>query len=283
METGQKTTLTNNNTNQSEYNVLSIQVSLSGLSFCVLNTKDNKFSFFKEYLFDQHLNPNTLLDKLIHCFNSETALQQNFKNVNVIHDNEVSTLVPKPLFNEDYLADYLKFNSKILRTDYITYDEILINDSVNVYVPYVNINNHIYDRFGEFEFKHFSTVVLDTILSIEKHATSPKMYVNVTHNHFEVITLKNSKLKLYNTFEYATKEDFIYYILFAIEQLNYNPEELPLIFVGKISKEDELYNIAYKYIRDISIFEMQKDNTFESSVRNDLFHNFALINSFKCG
>lgn len=147
-------------------------------------------------------------------------------------------------------------------------------------MPYVNINNHVYDRFGEFEFKHFSTIVLDAILSFEKHSTSSKMYVNISIDHFEVIALENGQLKLYNTFEYATKEDFIYYILFAIEQLSFNPEELPLILVGNISKDDELYSIVYKYIREVSIFEIPNDKKIEENISSSLLHNFVLLNSF---
>ena len=215
METGQQIILKNNNIDQDQYHILSIQVSLSGLSFCVLNSKTNSFSFFKRVKFDKKLNPGNVLDKLVHYFNTEKDLQQTFNSVKVIHDNELSALVPRPLFNEDFLADYLKFNSKILRTDFITYDTILANDSINVYVPYVNINNYLYDRFGAFEFKHFSTIILETLLRIEKHSAVTKMFVNISEDHFEIIVLEHNQLKLYNTFQYNTKEDFIYYILFS--------------------------------------------------------------------
>jgi hypothetical protein len=280
METGQKIIQTNNKIDQTEYNALSIQVSLSGLSFCILNTHTNTFNYYKYIKFGKKLNPSDVLDQLVHHFNTETDLQQTFKAVKVIHDNELSALVPKPLFNEDYLADYLKFNSKILRTDFITYDYIIANDSVNVYVPYININNYLYDRYGEFEFKHFSTIVLENILTLEKNLVSNKMFVHVCDNHFEIIILENNQLKLFNTFEYSTKEDFIYYILFTAEQLQLNPEEFPLVLLGNITKDDDLYNMAYKYVRNTSIFEMQNSMVIGEGIDLALAHNFILLNSF---
>ena len=280
METGQKIYQKNNNIDQSEYIELSIQVSLSGLSFCVLNTFTSTFTFFKHFVFEKKLNPSVVLDKIIHYFDTETSLQQNFNTVRVIHDNELSALVPKPLLNEDYLADYLKFNSKILRTDFITYDSILANDSVNVYVPYVNINNYLYERFGAFEFKHFSTIIIENILVLEKNATSTKMYVHVSRNHFEIIVLENNKLKLYNTFDYLTKEDFIYYILFTAEQLQLNPEEFPLVLLGHIAKDDELFNIAYKYIRNVSVLDASINKKISDTIASNFKRNFILINSF---
>ena len=279
METGQKIIQTNNNIDQNKYFALSIQVSLSGLSFCVLNTESNTISFFKHLKFDKKLTPQDALDKLIHCFNTEEDLQQAFNSVKIIHENELSSLVPKPLFNKECLADYLKFNSKILKTDYITYDTISTNDSVNVYVPYVNINNYIYDRFGEFEFKHFSTILIASILTLEKHSSTTKMYAHICDSHFEIIIVENNQLKLYNTFEYTTKEDFIYYILFTAEQLQLNPEEFQLNLTGHINIEDELYQIAFNYVRNVSIYKQECNYNFSAEIASELQNNFILLNS----
>ncbi len=253
---------------------------MSGLSFCVLNSSTQSIVFYKSFLFDKKRNPNDVLDKLTHQFNSESSLKQVFKSVTVIHENELSTLVPKSLFNEGHLADYLKFNSKILRSDFITFDEITTNESVNVYIPYVNINNYLYDIFGEFEFKHFSTIVLETILSLEKNALATKMYAHITNTHFEIIVTKKGQLQLYNTFDYSTKEDFIYYLLFTAEQLELNPEKFPLVLLGSITNEDELYKIAYTYIRNVSILETNTKIAVGDGVSKKCLSNFVLINSF---
>ena len=59
----------------------------------------------------------------------------DFSDILIIHQNELATMVPAELYNSDLKADYLKFNAKILRTDYIAEDDIVINKSINVYVP----------------------------------------------------------------------------------------------------------------------------------------------------
>lgn len=279
MVIGLKTFQTNSKANILENNILSIQVSLSGLSFCVQNLDTKSINFYKSFSFNKKLNPTDVLDKLTHQFNTEDNLKQSFKSVKVIHENELSVLVPKSLFNEEHLADYLKFNSKILRSDFITYDEVVANESINVYVPYVNINNYLYDIFGEFEFKHFSTIVLETILNLEKNASVTKMYAHISNTHFEIIVVKNGQLQLYNTFDYTTKEDFIYYLLFTAEQLGLNPEEFPLILLGNITKEDELYKIAYTYIRNVSIIETNTKSTLVDGVSENALSNFVLTNS----
>ena len=75
-------------------------------------------------------------------------MNENFNKIQVIHDNEVQTLVPSALFEEANLSDYLKFNAKIFKNDFITYDAITNQEIMSVYVPYVNVNNYIFEKFG---------------------------------------------------------------------------------------------------------------------------------------
>lgn len=273
--------ITSNTTHIPTKQELSIQISLSGLSFCILQRDTKTITFLKDYDFERKLNPHELLDKVKHLFSTEPFLKSNFANVQVLHVNELSTFVPKPLFDETCLADYLKFNSKILKSDFIAFDAIEINDTVNVYVPYVNINNFIYDLFGSFTYKHISTILIEQVLAIEKNANNVKVYINVNKHHFEMVVIDKSKLILYNTFEYTTKEDFIYYILFAAEQLQLNPEMFELNFMGDIDSKDELYVMTYKYVQFVFFGKRQDHYKFNLSAQPKSDHShFAILKSF---
>jgi hypothetical protein len=243
---------TNNSSNKLANLELSIQISLSGLSFCILQRDSNTIIKLKNKCFDKNLNPLEVLDYLKNLFKTNADLSNDFQKVSVVHVNDLAVQVPNELFDENYLADYLKFNSKILKSDFIAFDTIEENQCANVYIPYININNFIYDKYGTFTFKHISTILIENLLRIEKGIRGLKVYVNVNRNHFEMVVIENGALKLYNTFKYHSKEDFIYYILFTAEQLGLNPDNFNLIFLGDIKKDDEFYVIAYKYIRNIS-------------------------------
>ena len=271
--------LSNKSLQKTTNHKLSIQLSLSGLSFCILQEVTNGIVALKNFKFDKKLNPLEVLDFLKQLFVDEEILKQSFNSVCIIHTNELSTLVSKTLFNEDHLADYLKFNAKILKSDFIAYDTLNNHDMVNVYVPYVNINNFIYDSFGSFTYKHFSTVLVESILFEEKDNTDTKVYVHVGLDHFEIVAIDQGKLLLYNTFDYKTKEDFIYYILFSYEQLKFNPENHPLVLLGNISKTNDLFDIAYKYIRHVD-FGSRKDNYTFNEAQDNEHSNYIILNSF---
>ncbi|MCX7549427.1 DUF3822 family protein [Xanthomarina sp. F2636L] len=280
MEIGLKLMVTANKSENISTNLdLSIQISLNGLSFCILDTVLNTITYLKHFEKEKKLSPFGALDFLKQLFNTEKELQNNFNKVHVVYVNELATIVPKPLFNEDYLADYLKFNSKILKSDFIVYDNLEINDSVTVYVPYVNINNYIYETFGSFTYNHFSSILVEKILQIEKHADDVKFYVHVNKDHFEIVVSNQGKLILFNTFDYSSKEDFIYYILFTMEQLGLNPEKTNLVLLGDIDKESNLFTILYTYIRHIS-FGKRLDSYLYTNKPKSNYSDFVLIQSF---
>ena len=238
-------------------NHLSIQLSLDGFSFCVYNSVQNEIGAFAVYEFESTAaTPFNHLELVEQVFEKELLLQVKYENVIVIHCNNLVTQVPKPFFNKNNLANYLQNTVKILENDFITFDEMSNSEIVNVYIPYVNINNFLLDKYGTFEYKHSSTILIELILNSFKNAEGDFCFINVSNNSFEIVVLKNKSFELFNSFTFNTKEDFIYYILFTVEQLKLNPEEIKLIFSGEIEKESELYSIAYQYIRNVSFYNL---------------------------
>ena len=236
---------------------LSIQFSLGGFSFCISNLITKEIQHFTVFSFDEIIDtPETLLQQIEKLYNENLiVLNQEFEQVIVIHQNNLSTLVPTPLFNEDELSLYLDYNIKTLANDFIAFDSLSQLEIKNVYIPYVNINNFFFQKFGEFEYKHSATVLIDKLILHSKNNSAKQCFVNVTNNNFDIVIIENSNLLFYNTFTFTSKEDFIYYILFTAEQLKLNPEEFQLFFIGDIEEESELYHITYQYIRNVNFLE----------------------------
>lgn len=242
---------------------LSIQVSLNGLSFCALDQEARKILFFKNQRFPRKFNPIEVLSEIERLYKEEPFLTRTPKEVEVLFSNELYTLVPEKLFHEDSASDYLKFNAKILQTDFVAQDYIQDN-LVNVYIPYTNINNFFFDTYGAFEYRHAVSVLVDEVLKLEEsQSEAGTFYVNHFGSGFDLVVIQNGKLALANTFYCETKEDFIYYLLFTAEQLDLDPETFKLVLLGDIDSNSENYEIAYAYIRNISIMEISFGYIFE--------------------
>ena len=278
MGTGQKTIQKRTRIDETSNIKLSIHISLNELSFCIVDLISKEIDFLRTYSLSQNSNPKELLNTLKKGFLENDELSSSFSSVKIIHYNNLSTVVPEPLFDKNNALSYLKFNSKILQNDYVAFDKIFNNECVNVYIPYVNINNYIFEMFDSFIYKHYSSIILEKVKLNEKNTATPSLYLNINVNHMELIYFVKNKLVFYNRFDFNTKEDLIYYLLFSIDQLKLNPEEIPIVITGDISKDDDNYMIIYKYIRNVSVFnsEISKENKFYNSLKSDI----TLLNSF---
>ena len=229
---------------------LSIQFSLDGFSFYISNYQ-NDISKFTSFTFTKALkSPELILKEIQEIFKNEKCLQQDFETVNVIHQNNLSTLVPNQYFKKSNLNNYLKYSIKTIATDLIVYDELNTIKAKNVYIPFVNINNFIFQNFGEFEYKHHSSILIEKL--VLQSNNSLNFFINISQSLFDIVVIKDSKILFYNIFEYQTKEDFIYYILFTLEQLDLSTETTNISIIGAINEQSELYKILYTYIRNIS-------------------------------
>ena len=267
------------NITEKVYKKLSVQVSLNGLSFCCFNTLNDTVSSFNEVHFDT-VDKNAKIENLFaDAFQRYPELREKYDDILVIHNNNLSTFVPEVLFDEHFLGSYFQYNTKVFETDFFAFD-VISNCQMNaVYIPYVNINNFFIDQFGSFDYKHANSILVHKLLIASKNNEEKKMFIHINSGHFEIIVIQNQKLLLFNSFDYNTPEDFIYYILFTAEQLNLNPENFPLELIGDIDTENDYFKIAYKYIRNVSLIDVEdlRWNNYFSEAENR--KHFTLFNS----
>lgn len=258
---------------------LSIQVSLNGLSFCIVDTVSQKLLLSDSKVFSEEVNPVELLQELNSLLESHEINKNTFDEVVVIHSNNLFALVPKPLFVEDSLSDYLKFNTKILATDAMAFDELPNLDLMNVYVPYMNVNNHLYDLYGEFTYMHNGSVLIQSLLDNYSNHKKPVCYVHVGKKQMDVIVLQQKNLSFYNSFIYETKEDFTYYLLFVLEQLELDTETTLVKFFGHIEEDDAIFQLCYSYIKELTIFVPASPNHLDLGEPETSSIDFTVIST----
>ncbi len=269
----------NVNITEKNYRKLSIKVSLNGFSYCIFDTLKNEIKSVNKINFTDYPRGNTVDEKYEIVFNDHSKLSKKFDEIVVIHDNNFNTFVPKALFNEDFLGSYLQYNVKVFETDFFAYDTVSNYEINNVHIPYVNINNFLLDKFDSFDYKNANSILIAKLLDLSKNIDEKQVFINFNSANFQLIVVKNQELFFFNSFDYKTPEDFIYYLLFTAEQLNLNPEIFKLLLLGNIDENDSFYKIAYQYVRNISILDvsnLRKSNKFSKTVN---LQNFILFQS----
>lgn len=254
---------------------LYIQVSLNQFSYCIKNQINNQVLHYKSYPLDMYKSVEKQLDVF---FDKDEALQSGFQDVLVLHDNNLNTFVPIALFDDNQIGSYLQYNTKVFPTDYFDHDTITLLKAENVYVPYVAFNNYFIDVFGGFNFQHINTSLIEHFLAKSVNNGAIEFFVHISDTRFEIVLLQNKNLIFFNSFEYQTKEDFIYYILFVFEQLQLNRDTQLVKFYGNIIIESDLYQMAYKYIRNIEVADLKSIAQTLSVTSDQLQQHYILLN-----
>ncbi len=268
--------ITTNDITQKNYKKLSIQVSLSGLSFCVFDLLTNKIITFNNIDFSKN---QVIEEQLWKAFTEFPILSEKYDEIKIIHDNSLNAFVPESLFDENFLGSYLQYNVKVFETDLFAFDKLKTDDIYNVYVPYVNINNFLLDQYESFDYVNANSILVDQLLSYSKNTFDKRVYIHFQKEHFEIVAVKSNELLLFNSFEYKTPEDFIYYTLFTLEQLQLNPEICNVFVLGNMNKTDEFFKIGYKFIRNFELLNTNDLSYKWFKTESEIRQHYILLHS----
>ena len=273
-----------NSTFKTYFKELSIQINLDGLSFCIFNPIENCVEAI--YNFPINFSKKTKKDieaEIYSILQSEEDLRQDFTNIKVLHNTPIFTFIPQPLFADRKSAiEYLKYSTECSALDYtfVEIDRITAIDTINVYVPDLFINNLLIEYYGAFDFQHFATSLLRMLLRHYASHAYEIMYVYSEQNSFYFVVFRDKKLYYFNRFDFETDEDFLYYILFSIEQLNIDSEKVPLYITGDVFLNAQVYARIKKYIKFIFLVQYRK-NYYAKGMNEDLIRkNFVLTQTF---
>ena len=264
---------------------LSIQISLKELTYCIFDTSRNKFVALESYRLHDVYNAFQLAERLsaISYLLSATGKiklnTENWKRKTVIYINQKSTLVPLPLFDVNDQETYFNFNHTLDDSEDLYCDRLNNLNAYNLYAVPTMIKNKLREVFGEHKLYHYMTTLVESLLIYNKNKSEEKqVFLNSGKGTFDIIVIEGNNLIYNNTFEFQTAEDLIYYLLFALQQLKLNPETIDLTLMGEIEKNTPLFEVIYKYVRNVSFIKrnerFQYSYLFEKIPQHGYFNLF---------
>ena len=106
------------------------------------------------------------------------------------------------------------------------------------------------------------------------------MYIYAEVGSFYFVTFKGRRLHYFNRFSYETIEDFLYYILFSIEQLDINTEQVALYITGELDPTALFYSKVRRYVKYIYLLKYHKEHYIAGMDEELIRRNFVLTQSF---
>lgn len=175
------------------------------------------------------------------------------KKVTLLYQSTKETLIPAPLFDSNMVSAYLNFNFTPEIEEAVLYDTIAGTDINQVFTVSENIHKYINRIFPGIPIRNRKSVLAGLFLNSEVKGL--RCYLNHRSGSCDVFIFNDNTLLLINTFTYKTAQDFIYYLLHTLKQLELDTETLQLFLSGEIEKDSAVYNYMYKYIRFIAFPE----------------------------
>ena len=257
MEIGPKTTL-------KEISMLTIHISLKSIYYFlshkkkIVDSKKKVFTKINDY-------SNHLLDikKTIKSIEKNDIL---IDYIQLIYYDTPFSLVPTSVFDNKYLSDYLKFNTKLKPNAFINHYSFLDNRVTGLYVSNKKLNSYFSRKYSSFNEFHYASLLINEYKQKCNADNKKNIFLNFHKQSFDIIVFHEKKLEFYNNFKCNSLEDYLYYTLFTFSQLNLNTEKIHVACTGEISLSSKKYELFYKYVRNIEII-------------NDKFgtHSFANI------
>ena len=262
-------------------NVLLLQISTQGLIFSLYNQQLNKFLSIESVELDQNYKISETVNILKSYISQNEYLQQPYQTIKIFLETNSSTLVPSPIFNTDDVNGFAQFNFQVDDHDKIFHEKLPNLDAYLVYTFPEKLLNILSESFKNYKYFSHSGAFIESLIVLNKNQKNQTtLFINVRKSFLDIAIINNQKLLFFNTFKYSTKEDFIYFVIYVMEQLQLNPEEVELVLMGMIERNSGLFETVIKYVRNVR-FQAKIEKFNYSYIFNELsihkYINFLLF------
>ena len=232
---------------------MTIQFSLGGFSYALLDTKSQTLIALECFQSDTLTDSAELFHATERALEHKNLNSKDFESVVCLIDERTNTLVPTLLFDEKEAADHLDFAFHLSSEQSILSETLEMEDCVNVYATSKSLLSKIRTKWPTARVRHSSTVFIDSSLRYAPEGNAA--FVQVKNRNFDMAIVKDGRLSFYNNFKFNTKDDFAYFLLFAIEQNGFSGLELPVCLSGLILPASEIVELSKRYIQHLSFVE----------------------------
>ena len=256
------------------YNI-TIQCALDGFCFVVHDLEENRIIDLELYQTSENGDEHVIMENLEKLLFRNGLYGKTFRSVHFIASNRFNTIVPKELFDEQQSESYIRFNHDLPLNVRFFHEALNTLDSVNVFAMPESLVQRVRKLWGNVTFTHQSSVFLNAILK-EPVDDPVNAFVNVNSRSFDLAIVKDGNLLFFNSFKFNTKDDFIYFLMFALEQQQLAGQDVPVYFTGLISGNSEIIKLCERYIKRIRFIRPDGSVNVDMSLSGTPFHYYYI-------
>lgn len=238
----------------SYFSKLFILVGRASLQYCILDTDKNAFVALADF---RPASPpksrESFYSDVKQLVSEEEILQKKYPSVVIGIDTDIHTLVPTPLFDQDHDKKYLEFNFGLNGDEQIMSDRLEEIEAYNVYAIPSGLINFLQAHYKDAAIFHRTSALFRAVQHHQKAFTGQAcMFLNVRDQFIDLISFNGPSLNYFNSYSCLSREDMLYYILNALDQLKLSPDQVHLVISGIFEDGSESHLMLEKYIQTVS-------------------------------
>ncbi len=261
---------------------LSVEVREANLFASLLDKDNNQYLSWASYSRKDDKNIRKPLDDIL----KEEMLNYKCSSSSVMFTHNSAMLIPSAFFSPESVNDYLKQQNLIKPGETPCSDFIKNNDCYSVYAVDTSDYTHLKEKYPQAVFRHHSSIFVEYLMAL-RIGGNPRVlgevHVYVFNGYMDVVALQADKLLLYNRYHIQTSNDFTYFLLWLYEELKLKPEDSPCFLYGEILEKSEMFDMAWKYLKNVRIADKTNRFTFSPMVDSLPAHRYySLFMQYLC-
>jgi hypothetical protein len=219
---------------------IKLAVTNTALRYFVVSNTFKQVVYFSEYALHHVTGMADLGKRIEKIYARDEILQMPVSGVLVGSDSKYG-LVPTEL---SFMTAPNKFSQKCAESGL----EIIFDRNEEL----IEI---ISGMFPSPRFLHLNSSFIHLLPQYQSEA-AVRVFLNVSPGHFDIIHFSNDKkLKMMNRYEFKTETDFIYFLLLYCDEMKLDRETLELILIGEIDIQSKIYDMCYRYFKNIGFIK----------------------------
>ena len=244
---------------------LSIQLALDGFSFCVLDVLSKQFIVFKHKALPndfENLSPDYYCQYAYDFLQNEKMLRHPYKAISVVYISTLSTLVPITIFDSNKAQLLFEANHGHKANHDILSNRIKNQDLVNIFAIPSCLLRMLSRQFNNFKLYHQTTPLVTTALAHSRqYENGFSLYLNINKKVVDITAINSPHLLLFNSYEYTSNTDIVYYLVNVAEQLQNVGKVNAIIISGDIETENPVHRLIKKYFSTIRLLDPMEGST----------------------
>ncbi|HAI75941.1 MAG TPA: hypothetical protein DCM08_06795 [Microscillaceae bacterium] len=229
---------------------LSLSISAENLKVCVYN-EQRKCLALEHYRFYEQITPKLLQG----LFENHLFLRANYwKNISLHFTNQIFTIVPNAFYEEDFLIKYLKPTIQLPAQSIIYVNALPQIQAQNIFAVSTELYSWFADRTypnKSLQVTHQVTNLIKLLSPLAKSQTSDRIFAIADSKLLALVVFKQGELIFCNVFSYKTPQDFIYYVLFVLQELKIERVQATVELIGEVSPKSQPFELLKPYLKEV--------------------------------